>query len=90
MQFQYLIKMTIALCIVVYALPGFGQNNITHPNAIVYNDHIPEGNEPPLLYIDTYNGRVGINTIPQYALEVEGKVVIRDIDEVVEIGRAHV
>ncbi len=43
-----------------------------------------------LLTLDTKNGRVGVNTpAPTQALEVNGKVLIRDKDEVVDIKTSH-
>jgi hypothetical protein len=76
---KHIIQLIMVLCLGAFALPGYGQNYITDTDVIVYSQSQIAS---PILVVDTDGGKVGINTTnPTQALEVVGKVLIRDADE---------
>lgn len=81
-QFGILFIMLLGICLETKA-----QTVIEDPNAIIYRN---SNSSQQVLTINTDLGRVGVNTInPSQALEVVGKVLIRDTDDVVSIKTTH-
>jgi hypothetical protein len=79
MNSKLIFRLFIALIMGAYTLPAMSQNTITDPEKIIYSESVTS---EPRLTINTAEGKVGINTpVPTQALEVVGKVLIRDMNE---------
>lgn len=87
---NYLFSLLSILALTEFTTPVNAQSphlSILNPYKIIYQQ---DATSPPRLTVDTYNGRVGINTsAPTQTLDVNGKVLIRNARESVTIATEH-